>query len=272
MDYSKICQGWIYCITNKINGKKYIGQTVNWNTRKREHLKYFYTEKSALHSAIIKYGVENFEMEQILSFTAINRHVCLELLNWFEIYYIRKYNTLTHQFGYNVSEGGKGNPGVHPSEETRKILSERKRTKEAIEKAIKNIPDNRRKVLMFDLKGNFIRKFNSITDAIKYFGKNPKYTSGFYAALKDSHHSYCNHLWRYEDSSDYSMVIESYSDKRTKTIYYYTKDKELIASYPSAIEASKQTGICIKTINNSLEGECKGRERRSNYWSHTPPI
>ena len=29
MDYTKVCQGWIYCIINKVNGKKYIGHYVN---------------------------------------------------------------------------------------------------------------------------------------------------------------------------------------------------------------------------------------------------
>lgn len=271
MDYTKTCQGWIYCITNKINGKRYIGQTINWGTRLNEHLKYYYTEKSALHSAIIKYGVSNFEMLPVVSFTAINRKVCLDVLNWLEIFYIKKYQTLTHQKGYNISEGGKCNPGVHPTEEVRKKLSEKKKTKEAIEQALKNKPDNRRKVLMYDLTGKFEREFNSITNAITYFGKDPKITSGFYAALKDSHHHYCNHLWRYKEDSNFPIFIEPYNDNRGRTVYYYTKDRQLIASYPSAIEASEQTGVCVRTINNSLEGEQKGRKRRSNYWSHIPP-
>lgn len=61
--------GYIYCITNNINGKKYIGKTT-FNVEKRwnEHLKDYKrkrSEKRALYEAMNKYGVENFTCEKI---------------------------------------------------------------------------------------------------------------------------------------------------------------------------------------------------------------
>ena len=54
----------IYKITNKLNGKSYIGQTtVSIETRVKAHMR-----KSACHGiyrAIQKYGIENFTVEQI---------------------------------------------------------------------------------------------------------------------------------------------------------------------------------------------------------------
>lgn len=60
---------YIYQIINKVNGKRYIGKTVNtiqkrWNSHKRD-----YTKESCksrpLYKAMNKYGIESFEIYQI---------------------------------------------------------------------------------------------------------------------------------------------------------------------------------------------------------------
>lgn len=60
----------IYKITNKINGKCYIGQSINIQKRINEHFWKSKCEKdvsfnSILHTAIRKYGKENFEYETL---------------------------------------------------------------------------------------------------------------------------------------------------------------------------------------------------------------
>lgn len=73
---------YIYKITNKINGKVYIGKTLNSiQKRWREHLidsKKRRCEKRPLYSAINKYGEENFEIEQIeeCSHDILNEREC----------------------------------------------------------------------------------------------------------------------------------------------------------------------------------------------------
>lgn len=91
----------IYKITNDINGKLYIGQTIRpLITRWKSHV---YKAKSgsqyALHCAIRKYGEEHFHIEQIDIATSI------EELNSKEIYWIDKLNTMIPN-GYNMCEGG----------------------------------------------------------------------------------------------------------------------------------------------------------------------
>ena len=55
----------IYKVTNKINGKSYIGQTTQTLLkRKREHIKSALRRKEGknyFHWAIVEYGEENFE-------------------------------------------------------------------------------------------------------------------------------------------------------------------------------------------------------------------
>ena len=61
--------GYIYKITNKINGKVYVGQTIkNYEERFRQHrLNYNkeYFSQIVLYKAFKKYGIENFSFEMI---------------------------------------------------------------------------------------------------------------------------------------------------------------------------------------------------------------
>lgn len=59
--------GYIYKITNNINSKVYIGQTIGtiekrFNEHKRAAIKGCHY---ALHRAIKKYGIDNFSVEEI---------------------------------------------------------------------------------------------------------------------------------------------------------------------------------------------------------------
>ena len=56
---------YIYKVTNKINGKIYIGQTNNFEKRKREHLLDKRTNHQAFKRALNKYGFDGFDWEII---------------------------------------------------------------------------------------------------------------------------------------------------------------------------------------------------------------
>jgi group I intron endonuclease len=101
----------IYKITNKINGKIYIGRTVKSDPFKRvnAHFEPNRTVKHLLHKAIAKYGKQNFSV--IILEDTING----ALLNDLEAYYIDFYNCLSPN-GYNLTKGGDAK--VFFSEET----------------------------------------------------------------------------------------------------------------------------------------------------------
>lgn len=100
--YNPICG--IYKITNLINGKCYIGQSVNIKQRWRDHRSRAISKgsegfESYFYRSIRKYGLENFSFE-------ILEECSKEQLNEKEQFYIAKYHSNQESFGYNLTEGG----------------------------------------------------------------------------------------------------------------------------------------------------------------------
>lgn len=89
----------IYKFENKINGKVYIGQSVNIEKRYSEHLRVNNKDKSIFHFAIRKYGLDNFSFEIIEECEP-------QKLDELEIMYIQLYKSL-HPQGYNLTSGGR---------------------------------------------------------------------------------------------------------------------------------------------------------------------
>jgi group I intron endonuclease len=110
---------FIYKITNKVNGKCYIGFTnKTLIARFRKHVNSSTSGSNViLHKAIRKYGRENFTIE-VLEKSEDEKF----LLEERESFYIQKYNTLEN--GYNMTLGGQGCIGFQHSEEARKTISE----------------------------------------------------------------------------------------------------------------------------------------------------
>ena len=97
-------KGYIYFIINKINGKRYIGQTINLKRRKNTHfnnLKNNTHPNYKLQQDWNTWGEENFSFEY--EEYEISKK---EELNEKEIFAIKLYNTF--QQGYNLTEGGDG--------------------------------------------------------------------------------------------------------------------------------------------------------------------
>lgn len=96
---------YIYKITNKLNGKIYIGKTTcSVQKRWKEHLQDYKKsrcEKRPLYDAMLKYGPENFHIEEV-------EECSLEKLSERETYWIEFFDTFKR--GYNATKGGDGKP------------------------------------------------------------------------------------------------------------------------------------------------------------------
>jgi hypothetical protein len=93
----------VYAITNKINGKMYIGQTSRpLNLRTKEHFCLKKTGCTGLYNAITKYGRDGFDVEVLAT---VPNQTSLDVA---EVFFIQQYNTTNSKYGYNACPGGLG--------------------------------------------------------------------------------------------------------------------------------------------------------------------
>ena len=118
----------IYMYKNKINGHMYIGLTNNFRRRYSDHKKAALNPNdkdynAAIHCAIRKYGLDNFEYIKIEELPDDK-----ELLKNREQYWIKHYNTYEDRQHYNETPGGDcaGEKNRHIGEEHgRALLTEK---------------------------------------------------------------------------------------------------------------------------------------------------
>lgn len=112
-------RGFIYKITNKVNGRLYIGQTIqSVKERFYQHCANKCSRESsnmAIHRAIKKYGKSNFTLEVIEETDSLR-------LNDSEKYWIKYYNSFND--GYNSTAGGQGGSKPFKVLDTDSIIKE----------------------------------------------------------------------------------------------------------------------------------------------------
>lgn len=122
----------IYRYINKVNGKSYVGQSLDLRHRHNEHISLL---KRGLDGCVLlqkawnKYGEDNFDYEIIC--------ICNpEELDVLEIKYIKEFDS--YHNGYNCNEGGAGNSGFNHSDITKRKIAVaskgRKMTQETLRK------------------------------------------------------------------------------------------------------------------------------------------
>lgn len=126
----------IYVITNKLNGKRYVGQTTRGLKRRwKDHKYYSKKGKTYLYCSMRYYGVDNFEIKAILY--CEKKH-----LDMFEIQLIKNMKTMDRRFGYNNESGGNKNKQL--SDETKKKLSETQKGRIHSEETKKKMSETRK--------------------------------------------------------------------------------------------------------------------------------
>ena len=148
----------IYCYTNKINGKRYVGQTIQ-KLRKRhgQHL----SGKQLIDKKLKQYGVENFKLEVL--------HLAdIYSIDMLEKHYIICLNTIVKNGeGYNISSGGSNGNSLagktnEEIEEFKRKISEAKKGKYIGE----NSPNYRKKF------SEEVKRKMSEAKKGKYMGEN----------------------------------------------------------------------------------------------------
>lgn len=226
----------VYCITNKINGKKYIGSDSNSNPK-------YYGSGVYIKKAIKKHGKENFIKEILCEVDNV------ELMKELEEYWIEYFNAYNSSLFYNATKyaagiskctwgskisektkGHKWNVGKHHSEKTKLKISKANTGNTHTEsEKIKR----REKAL-----GNKYALGNILTEEQKTKISKSK----------------INHEC-YKDPNRGKKI----SDKLNKPILQYTLSGIFIKEYPSAKSVCKDIGITsisrsLKDWNNNSKG------------------
>lgn len=207
----------IYLITNKINNKKYVGQSTDIMYRWHQHCININrsNKRSLIKSAMKHYGIDNFTFEIL--------EVCPpEELNEKEKFYISKYNTYylaEKSNGYNMTLGGEGQNG------------------------------NGKKVKQYDLDGNFIKEYNSIIEASRQCHVSDTGISNCCAKRRKQCGGF---LWCYDGQE----ILSPYKSKGKKVIQY-DLDGNYIQSFNTMKEASLSLNCSLQLISMCCRKEVK---------------
>ena len=273
----------IYKIENLINGKKYIGQSVDIQYRFRNHKSESFNPKSnsyntALHRAIRKYGIENFSFDVV-------EECSQEELCEREIYWIDYYGSFGK--GYNLTSGGEGVPAVNIKQVYQlwddglsieaiaismtcqkhtviRILEsyDKYSNKESYRRGRENAKQKINKpIVQYDLQGIFIKKYKSVTEASTMTNIS---RSNISAALTGRRLSAGGYQWTYEGEEPPGIYnAKSTNDK--KPVLQFDLQGNFIAEYPSVLEAANAVGlsspISITRSCNNLKWTAAGY-----YW------
>lgn len=245
--------GYIYKITNNINGKMYIGKTAgSLQNRWNEHKKNFKNlrDDMVIHRAMIKYGPEAFSFEQV-------EEVTNEVLDEREKYWIEYYDT--YQNGYNSTLGGEGAQKVdynqilklwEESFTVSEIAEEMKIERHTVTKVLKgnHITEAEIRgrstgapVLQYTINGVFIKKYDSISQASRVF--HSQNIGNITRCCSHKTRSAYGYLWKYEnDDTPVSDLVASFkkTGKGTvKRVLQYSLNGDFIRSFDSCREAAR---------------------------------
>lgn len=148
----------IYCFTNSVNGKCYVGQALNLRRRFNKHINNFKTSRydNPLYRAFAKYGLEkfNYNVLEIIE-DELDQTTLKEKLDILEIKYISEKDSYSN--GYNQTKGGDGGiTGYKFSEEQKRKLSENTK---------KVMADGRYTIFVYDKQKDKFYEFANMKEA-----------------------------------------------------------------------------------------------------------
>lgn len=264
--------GHIYKIVNSVNDKVYIGQTKRTiDFRYRQHIctaKSATKRHSAIHNAMLKYGIENFHVELI-------EDCPIEQMDEREMYWIEQYDSFRN--GYNRTVGGeKGvlidedeiialwNDGYsvkdihlktnHDKHIIKEILLERGITRDELKDRRNTVAGMKRRlpVYQYDRDGNFIREFTSIFDAADAYGTSHWNIRN---SVFGNHKTACGYQWSTQKHDNIGAARKQSFPGGRKAVYIYSADGDYIRSYSSMKEAAHAIGRnCPVCIRNACRG------------------
>lgn len=228
----------IYLITNIVNNKKYVGQSINIQQRWKQHIYYLNNNKHSnrhLQGAWNKYGESNFTFSILESCDQQDA----AFLNAREKFWIQEFDSYNN--GYNLDLGGQGSSGYkHTEEELQKMRQ----------------IQHPKPIVQLDENFNLIREWDSCSQASKALHL---FVLGIKKCCRHEDHQKTigGYYWLYKEefedpSFDPSIIkvcqfpkkVDLYDNKMN---YIRTYDSIRQASIDLKVNATDITHVCNKT-------------------------
>ena len=226
--------GYIYCIENIINGKKYIGQTTKTIEKRWTEHKNFAKSNNpymAFAKALKKYGEKNFNVFELVHVESENRLDIIDKLNELEVFFIKLHNTLANNgHGYNIQIGGNSGRIYNP-------------------------------ICSYDMNGNLLKEFFNIADAACYYNICEDVVRRICNGKCGNHKKSIVFRYKHDDFNKYSIERKPYSRYTTKVDAYDANTLEYIGTFKSLSECKKKLdvfGSNILRVCNGIYKQCDG--------------
>lgn len=280
MAYNKetgMYEGYIYCIENTINNRKYIGQTLQTiHKRWLQHTSdaKCHNDNYAIHLAMNKYGVENFVVCQLEQICCHTESELKNELNKLEHLYVMKFDTYNN--GYNLTVGGDSNGerdkkiidiydldgnllyvmnGCNyvddyfglPTGSCNKCCLGKRKTSGGMVFRFHGDPfdkydvenDKCKHIFKFTLDGVFLKEFKNANQAALSIGGKAT-NSGILDAIKKHNMAY-GYYWSFTNEIDLNLFVNKPKYNQL-AINQYTTDDVFVMTYESMSEAKRVTG------------------------------
>lgn len=273
---------YIYKATNKINGKSYIGQTVNYKNRLWQHRRCYEKEDCKFHDAIKEFGFDNFEWVVLETCFGKSKADMLECK------YIELFNS--YRNGYNENKGcvgghnaraivclslngefvqrydsaadaekdGFNNVNVllcckNKLQTCKKhmFMFEDEYNSNGAKKYIKPVSANKRKVVQCDLNGNLIARYDSVQEASEKSGANRTTLS---SVLSQKYKSANGFIFVYEEDFPIKdLSVYQRKKKGRKVAQVDVKSGDIINVYDRMADAGRALGVNYKGIQKVVD-------------------
>lgn len=283
----------IYKATNKIDGKVYVGKTNNLPKRKREHFNDT-RNLHLFSRALRKYGNDNFDwevlehsLETLEEANERERYWIKKNRSYFRWKNANGYNMTKGGDGgscWNIKKIASYNKsgkllavfdsvteaalfyGISGTTSLSAVCDNSERTCKGMMfasfddaplleiKPFYRVSKRLVPIYQFDLNGNLIRKYDSITEACQSgFSR-----SGILGCANGRYKKSLGFIWRYEKDLKESVgkKVEPVNSIKGKYILQFTLNGQFVQKYNSCAEAARQNGIPnYKTIHKALTSD-----------------
>lgn len=225
-------KGYIYTIKSSIDGKFYVGSTIDINARKISHFSHLKSNSHHsrhLQNAYNKHGKDNFKFEELLSIDFRDKSELFEL----EIFYINKYESLSRGNGYNLAM-----PTLSGGQVSEHLF---------------------RGIFELGEDGGIIKRHKSIGELVRSTGVHSRKVFEVASGMINYHNNR-KYVYKdeYDESKDYSFKPYSRTGARAgKQVNQYSIDGIYIRTYDKISEAESDNSIKPMMISSVLVGNQK---------------